>query len=342
MSFILTLANLLSIAAAASGWLKLSDGPWSAREGLMVVEDASGIVMVGGRANLGLAAQHDVWRTPNGSSWERLPDAPFAGRAYHAMLSHGACIFVMGGQTVALLGDPFFNDVWRSCDGGETWDSLGHAPWQPRAGLAFATHNGRMVVAGGCFGSSIGAGRKFLNDVWATRDGASWELLTANASWSARSGPRLVDFNGRLLLLAGEVGFTADTQLGDIWESDDGATWTLLTATPAFSARSGHGVVNAGGSLLLIAGWHDAKCLHDQWLSEDGVVWRMVSNATWACTADACGRFDFWPVATSSGLLLTLGGSNAYSTFGKLWAETWALPLLGGGRPLRGGSVAMH
>ena len=234
-----------------------------------------------------------MWRTPNGSSWERLPDAPFAGRAYHAMLSHGACIFVMGGQTVALLGDPFFNDVWRSCDGGETWDSLGHAPWQPRAGLAFATHNGRMVVAGGCFGSSIGAGRKFLNDVWATRDGASWELLTANASWSARSGPRLVDFNGRLLLLAGEVGFTADTQLGDIWESGDGATWTLLTATPAFSARSGHGVVNAGGSLLLIAGWHDAKCLHDQWLSEDGVVWRMVSNATWACTADACGRFDF-------------------------------------------------
>ena len=40
------------------------------------------------------------------------------------------------------------------------------------------------------------------------------------------------------------MGFTTKTQLGDVWSSkDDGKTWAQLTPAPAFSARSGHGVV---------------------------------------------------------------------------------------------------
>ena len=42
--------------------------------------------------------------------------------------------------------------------------------------------------------------------------------------------------------VAGEVGFTPDTQLSDIWSSvDGGRTWSLEIETPEFSARSGHG-----------------------------------------------------------------------------------------------------
>jgi len=244
------------------------------------------------------------------------------------MFYHNDCIFVMGGQSVSFIGNPFYNDVFKSCDNGETWKSLGSAPWSTRAGIAFTTFAGRMVIGGGCYGSSIGKYRKFLNDVWSSEDGQVWEELTPNASWLPRSGARLVAHREKLLLIGGEVGFTPDTQLGDIWISDTGKDWRLLTASPAFSKRSGHGVVVWRDTLFVVAGWHDNKCLHDLYTSTDGVSWKMESNTTWGCGADNCGKFDFWPVVSSDGAsLLTLGGSNAYSTFGKLWSDTWELAL---------------
>ena len=236
------------------------------------------------------------------------------------------CIYVMGGQTVSFLGNPFYNDVWRSCNGGLDWESLGNAPWTTRAGIAFTLFRGNMVIAGGCYGSSIGRGRQFLNDVWSSSDGRTWEQLTGNASWSARSGARLVVHADKMLLIAGERGFTPDAQLGDIWVSDSGHNWKLLTASPAFSRRSGHGVVVVANQLFVIAGWHDNKCLHDLYSSDDGVQWAMRSNVTWQCNEDWCGKFDFWPVVSGSSLF-TLGGSNAYTTFGKLWADTWEMEL---------------
>jgi hypothetical protein len=226
-----------------------------------------------------------VWRFTNGTTWEQLPDAPYEGRAYQAMFYHNKCIFVMGGQEVSFLGNPFYNDVWKSCDDGESWTSLGNAAWSTRAGIAFTIFQERMFVAGGCYGSSIGSGRKFLNDVWSSADGVSWRQETSNASWSPRSGARLVVHGEKILVIAGEIGFTPDTQLGDIFMSSDGAQWTLLTAAPAFSARSGHGVVVSNDLLLVVAGWHDNKCLHDLWTSTDGVAWSMRSNATWGCSA---------------------------------------------------------
>ena len=320
--------HVLSASSMASSWTRLSDGPWAAREGLMAVSTESGIIMSGGRVSSGSKASNEVWLSANGSAWEAAPTAPFKPRAYHAMMLHKGCVHVMGGQKVGFVGNPFYNDVWRSCDGAQSWESLGDAPWTTRAGIAFTVFGDRMIVAGGCYGGSIGKQRKFLNDVWASADGSTWEQLTPSAAWSPRSGARLVEFRGKLFILAGEIGFTPDTQLADIWTSDNGSDWTLVTATPSFRGRSGHGVVVAGDELLVIAGWFNNLCLHDLWSSTDGARWTLRSNSTWQCDADSCGKFDFWPVVTQSGSsLLTLGGSNAYSTFGKLWADTWALPL---------------
>jgi hypothetical protein len=303
-------------------WTKLADGPWSAREGLMAVEAKEGVYLTGGRAFFGSAATKDVWFSINGSSWSKRPAASFSERAYHAMFSFNDCIYVMGGQKVSFVGNPFYNDVWESCDGAQTWQSLGNAPWTTRAGLGFATFDNKMVIGAGCYGGSIGPSRLFLNDVWSSSDGRSWEQLTSNASWSPRSGPRMIGFNGKLYLIAGEVGFTADTQLVDIWSSDDGTVWTLVTASPGFSPRSGHGVVVHAGEVLMIAGWPE---LHDLWASQDMLTWELRSNSTWNCNATKCGKFDFWPLVTSKGTILTVGGSNAYSTFGKMWADTWEL-----------------
>lgn len=290
-----------------------------------VVTKDDSIVIAGGRDFYGAKVTNDVWSSTNGSEWTQLPKTPWVGRAYHAMFYFNDCIYVMGGQKVSFIGNPFFNDVWKSCDAGQSWESLGNAPWTTRAGIAFTIFKGKMFVAGGCYHSSIGSGRYFLNDVWSSDDGVKWELLTSNASWAPRSGARLAVHNDTLMLIAGERGFTPDTQFGDIWTSSDGKDWALSTTTPGFTPRSGHGVVVIHETVYVIAGWVDNKCIHDMWASDDGKNFHMLSNSTWQCSEDSCGKFDFWPVVTKSGSILTMGGSNAYATFGKMWQDTWEL-----------------
>lgn len=286
------------------------------------------VIMSGGRDKFGASVSNEVWATPDGANWTKLSTPPWNPRAYHAMMRLGGCIYIMGGQKVSFIGNPFFNDVWKSCDDAASWTSLGNAPWETRAGIAFTVFNHKMYVAGGCYHSSIGKGRYFLNDVWSSADGQSWQLETQNASWSARSGARLIVHNGVLLLVGGEVGFTPDTQLGDIWKSADGKTWDLVTQTPGFQPRSGHGVVVVNEVVYVIAGWVNNKCMHDLWKSTDGSQYTMLSNNTWDCSEDSCGKFDFWPVVHDNNkTIITIGGSNAYSTFGKLWADTWTFAL---------------
>ena len=147
--------------------------------------------------------------------------------------------------------------------------------------------------------------------------------------WGGSARRSCSQFGGKLWIVAGERGFTPNAQLADVWSSaDGGATWVEAAAAPAYSARSGHGVVvtPGGARMLLVAGWPQ---LHDLWATTDGVEWTQESDAVWGCTSRStqiigqCGKFDFWSLF-HGGELLTVGGSGATSTFGKLYAETWA------------------
>ena len=98
---------------------------------------------------------------------------------------------------------------------------------------------------------------------------------------------------------------------------------SLVTDSPGFSERSGHGVVvDSEGRILVIAGWPH---LHDMWVSEDeGKTFTKESNSVFNCNEDKCGKFDFWPMLSEDGTkLFTVGGSGAYSTFGTLFDDVW-------------------
>jgi len=336
MKVALTLAGLLGGASAIGNienslngtWDKLSDGPWQPREGLMVASVGDQMILTGGRGThgVGFSGGNDVWRSTDGRNWTKAPSAEWGRRSYHILLGPDAngCLFLMGGQTFS----HFYNDIWKTCDKAETWTQvLEQAPWKPRAGLGGIMHNGKYIIAGGCHDNvpyDPGAFRTFYEDVWMSEDGAKWQLQTDKPGWKGRSGPRLVSFDNQLFFIAGEVGFTDSTQLKDVWSSkDDGKTWSLATASPAYSARSGHGVVALPGYMVMIAGWPE---LSDIYYTQDGSDWKRSSGLAWNCNSTDCGKYDFWPVVHQNKIFL-VGGSGSSSTFGKLYGETWSLNL---------------
>ncbi|CAJ1384160.1 unnamed protein product [Effrenium voratum] len=171
--------------ALESPWSKLAEGPWGAREGLMVASVKDQLILTGGRTTAGVgfaSGKDDVWRSADGSTWTKAPEAEWGGRSYHILIEENddGCIFLMGGQTFST----FFNDVWKSCDGADSWSLVTkQAAWPARAGLGGTLHKKKLFVAGGCHDDvkyDPGLFRKFYSDVWSSSDGEHWELVTSN------------------------------------------------------------------------------------------------------------------------------------------------------------------
>jgi len=246
-----------------TSWTKLptpAAGPkmWSKRAYFQAVTKGGAMFVLGGQnlvSGVGACAAplvfscsdfyNDVWRSTDGTSWERLDGSGerWKERAGLSAIEFKGWIYVLGGS----YGDDFsigggvnrelFNDVWRSRD-GKTWESVtGHAPWSPRAGAAVVEKNGYMYLLGGENGFSCPPGGtcSYFNDVWRSRDGADWELVTKHADWSARPGHQCQVLFDTIVCFGG-FGFPTDPNVAahpvDVWVSRDGASWNKLKTGP--------------------------------------------------------------------------------------------------------------
>lgn len=173
--------------------------------------------------------------------WVRVvDDAPWGGRAGLRVLSFDDALFVLGGRTPrqsTIPGDSDIHaDVWRSDDGGVSWDRVadgGDADhWPARAYFQAAVVGDEMFVVGGQdfglednpFCALLEQGLEpppwldidpdapcpeflptsnFFNDVWASSDGANWEQRTANAPWNGRAGLSVAVLDDHLYVLGG-------------------------------------------------------------------------------------------------------------------------------------------
>lgn len=302
----------------------------------MAVSLGDNMYLAGGRAFFGLRFRNDVWRSTNGSLWEKVSDeAPWGARAYHTMTTLGDCMYIVGGQDFRIT----YNDVWRSCDGANTWEAVTEAaPFAPRCGHAALSlppsptaPNGTLLIAGGSV-QPHKESRLFFSDVWASYDlGNTWHELVANGSESSFlpcSGPRFVaSANGTLYMVAGERGFTTSDQLDSIYRSlDGGRSWALLPS-PGWQPRSGHGVVLHNETMYVIGGWlTNTEIAHDLWVWDLDGEWDKVDTTAYGCNSKICARFDFATVIHREVLYL-LGGSNGVTTFGRMFDETWAFLL---------------
>ena len=244
---------------------------------------------------------NDVWSSPDGINWTELTaNAPWEGRAGLSAIVFRGAIFVMGGSynddPDIIGGEPtrvVLNDVWKSENGTDWVELTDDAPWAPRAGADLVVKNGWLYLLGGEFGF-FGFPPPYFNDVWRTRDGINWELVTPAAGWSARPG-HTCDVLRNTIVCFGGFGQSTNpadpfepANPMDVWTSKDGADWTQVSDSPwnatdpaevkydydtvvAPAGRDGRGL-----AIYTFGGDRETFDFFDptQWLNVDNDVWR--------------------------------------------------------------------
>lgn len=248
-------------------WYKLLEtndpGHWPARAYFQSVTKGNKIYVLGGQ-NFELIPNpdpngppfisqsvffNDVWSSSDGVSWtEETDSAKWAGRAGLSAIVFKGEIYVMGGSfndDPAVIGGPptrvYFNDVYKSAD-GKTWELVtDSAPWAPRAGAALAVKDGKLFLFGGEDGFICIPGLRcppYYNDVWSTRDGKNWQLVTEEAEWPSRPGHRVEVVYNQFVLFGG-FGLSTDptnpflpSNPMDVWISKKGENWSKVSESP--------------------------------------------------------------------------------------------------------------
>lgn len=203
----------------------------------------------------------DVWSSRDGAHWTlESAEAPWAGRAGLSAVVHQGAIYVLGGSqgddaATGGTGRLLFDDVWMSRNGRDWIEIVGTGPkWLPRAGAAVVSTGGYIYVLGGERGFSCGFDAQspcqpatatlYFNDVWRSRDGATWELVTPSAGWSPRPGHQCVVLLNQIACFGGygeAPGLPAlPANPTDVWASRDGKQWVELMppASPPWNGGS--------------------------------------------------------------------------------------------------------
>ena len=261
----------------------------------------------------------------------------FSPRDLHTSVVLGGDIYVIGGVTqkfVAATGSipvkPQIssNEVWRSSDGGLTWDqAAGGTRFTERGGHESVVLDGALyVIAGGAgtFGDTA------LDDVWRSTDrGISWSRVTP----AGTSVPFPMDYRfasavlGSTMYVLGGVQNTPFTRLDEVWKSaDQGASWTLATnaTDPKFPARSQNAAVvlgNAGAARLYVIGGFSSSSndLDDVWESGDGASWIQV-NASAAARDKFPARNNHSAVAVGD-TVYVIAGEWRSAVRGDVWTS---------------------
>jgi uncharacterized delta-60 repeat protein len=263
---------------------------WTPRYGVsyssVVMPDGSIVLMGGEDYNSHYTTKNDVWRsTDNGATWTQMT----ASAGWSARAGHSSVVMVDG--SIVLLGGcdydiNYKNDVWRSTNNGAMWTQVASsAGWATRSShSSVAMPDGSIVLMGGIDGSIF---PYLKNDVWRSTDnGATWTQMTASAGWEARCRHSSVTMPDNSIVLMG--GYDNDNKyMNDVWRStNNGATWTQMTASAGWSARAGHSsVVMVDGSIVLMGGDDGVIGLrNDVWRSTDnGATWtQLTTSAGWA------------------------------------------------------------
>ena len=272
------------------------------------------IICFSGLFSSSVSAQFDTFK------WvETNPNAPWAARAGHQVLNVNGVFYLIAGRSPLDLPIPgasiIWGDVWQSNDQGLTWnmvlaDAESAGLWKNRSYFQAVEKGGYMYIIGGqnfivennecppfpvtppC--PEVVANSEFFNDVWRSNDGINWESMTLAAPWEGRAGLSAVALGNDLYVMAGSQnddsavveGPAPRIYFNDVWKSsDDGATWTQMTAAAPWAKRAGGVAIVKDGAILMIGGEAGfvGPYFNDVWSSVNGVAWTaLTTDAGWS------------------------------------------------------------
>ncbi len=264
----------------------------------------------------------------------------------------GAVVIVAG---VIAVGDRTKLDLWAQQRWGtpaspplDAWSrtTLGAMPeaWHPRDGAQMVQlASGRVLLVGG-WSPYDPWGDRTTNEVWASDDlGVTWTLLLAHDPDAPKSGAGarfppghtigVTRWQGHAVVIGTDP--NQPPYLGEVWhESDDGATWTLVSTDAPTAGRCLFMVGTLGDDLYVLGGqeneYLEETGLADAWRSSDGgVTWTELMPPPW----EARGMV-YRPVEHAGRLYVVGGGryddtdpvayNGVYAFDGEVW--TTVLP----------------
>jgi hypothetical protein len=259
------------------GLASSSSSRFSARTGHALAVVGTTLYLTGGESDETGVLEYldDVWSTTNGTSWTRVSaSAEYYARSGHAMLAFDNRLWILGGITEDLGGNPvLLDDAWSWQPGANPWiERSTNVPFPARVRASAMVLGNRMYITAGAGGVNPTSPVP-LNDIFSSADGETWIQVTGNAPFPARSEAGSV-YHNNLWYLIGGLGKSGSSEVrfNDIWTSPDGGGWTrLLVDEPGhaghFSQRNGHGLVSLNNNLYIIGGEDINGSQIDVWTS---------------------------------------------------------------------------
>ncbi len=224
----------------------------------------------------------DVWKSPDGKSWTRtVEEAPWDHGDLPASMVFQDKMWLMGGRI--LPGTVVSNRVWSSIDGAQWTLETDAAGWCPRVSPSFVVFKDRMWVMGGVEDFYQNNDETLKNDVWSTADGKAWHLEVDHAPWSKRAHAQAVVFDDRIWIMGGGHWKPDTIPLNDVWCSENGVNWTLVTDAAPWTERMWFSLVVYRDRMWILGGWNrEDGNFDDVWYSADGENWtELESSVIW-------------------------------------------------------------
>jgi hypothetical protein len=188
-------------------------------------------------------------------------NAPFTGRYDGELCSYDQRLWLIGGCDAQ---SHRLNDVWYTRNGHDWTQVLpdGHAQFLAREDHSLLVHGGQMWIVGG-----LDDNDNVLGDVLYTHDGSHWTMANPAAIPQGVYNHRTVEFDGRMVLIAGSEG---QNTVHHLWHSLDGVHWEG-NQDCEFSIRTEPQVAVFDNRIYVMGGEDNAgNALND--------VWRTVGN----------------------------------------------------------------
>lgn len=199
---------------------------------------------------------------------------------------------------------------WSSRDGIH-WQAFDKKDWGERISTAPVFFHNTFWISGGMEYNT----KRFLNEIWSSKDGKEWSRVVKNAEWSPRKNHTVVEFKDRLWLFGGETSVDHNLApkdfINDVWSSSDGMRWTKVMDEAPWKIRGQPRVIEFRKKLWLVGGQGHS----DTWTSADGKNWTKVSDQSpWK------DRYDYGLMSFDN-LLWIYGGreSNTRNAYNDVW-----------------------